>query len=161
MKMLKYLFFRLFSVMLISGSALYASAQCEGYGYKQCVKYLEKEYKSNGQSNSAALSPGETTKVNMVFYKGYDYRVVFCAEEHLGQLGIKVYNTKGKNKGELLFDNSQHENAFHWDFTMKATQRLIIEVTSPGLEGEEEEAAAEGCVTIALGLRNSVQKGFK
>lgn len=159
MKMCKHVFFRFLAVILISGSALFASAQCEGYGYKQCVKYLDKEYKSNGQSNSAALSPGETTKVNMVFYKGYDYRVVFCAEEHLGQLAIKVYNTKGKNKGELLFDNSQHENAFHWDFTMKATQRLVIEVSSPGAEGEEE--AMEGCVTIALGLRNSVQKGFK
>lgn len=145
--------------VIFMSCASYALAQCEGYGYKQCVKYLEKEYKSNGQSNSAALSPGETTKVNMVFYKGYDYRVVFCAEEHLGQLAIKVYNTKGKDKGELLFDNSQHENAFHWDFTMKATQRLIIEVSAPGLEGEEE--VSEGCVTIALGLRNSVQKGFK
>lgn len=146
-------------IVIFIASARLASAQCEGYGYKQCVKYLEKEYKSNGQSNSAAISPGETTKVNMVFYKGYDYRVVFCAEEHLGQLSIKVYNTKGKEKGELLFDNSQHENAFHWDFTMKATQRLIIEVSAPGAEGEEE--VAEGCVTIALGLRNSVQKGFK
>lgn len=158
MKMHKYVFFRLFALLFIAGSALSVSAQCEGYGYKQCVKYLDKDYKSNGQSNSAAISPGEITKVNMVFYKGYDYRVVFCAEEHLGQLGIKVYNTKGKEKGELLFDNSQHENAFHWDFTMKATQRLVIEVTATGAEGEE---VADGCVTIALGLRNSVQKGFK
>ncbi len=145
----------LFAIVLISFSA---PAQCEGYGYKQCVKYLEKEYKSNGQSNSASLSPGETTRVNMVFYKGYDYRVVFCGEEHLGQLVIKAYKAKGKETAEVIFDNSQHENAFHWDFTMKATQRVIIEVSSPGNEGEEQ---AEGCVTIALGLRNSTQKGFK
>ncbi len=155
----KHVLFNLLAVTLISGSFFYASAQCEGYGYKQCVKYLDNEYKSNGQSNSAILSPGETTKVNMVFYKGYDYRIVFCAEEQLGQLAIKVYNTKGRDKGELLFDNSQHENAFHWDFTMKATQRLVIEVSSTPPEGEEE--LEEGCVTIALGLRNSSQKGFK
>ena len=159
MKMCQHVFVKLFSATIISCSATFSFAQCEGYGYKQCVKYLEKEYKSNGQSNSAVISPGETTKINMVFYKGYDYRVVFCAEEQLGQLAIKVYNTKGKDKGELLFDNSQHENAFHWDFTMKATQRLIIEVTAPNAEGSEE--ALDGCVTIAIGLRNSMQRGFK
>lgn len=159
MKLCNYFFFRSLAVIIFSCTLSFASAQCEGYGYKQCLKYLDKQYKSNGQSNSAIVTPGEVTKVNMVFYKGYDYRVVFCSEEHLGQLSIKVYSTKGKEKGELLFDNAQHENAFHWDFTMKATQRLIIEVSSPGMEGEEE--VMEGCVTIALGLRNSAQKGFK
>lgn len=158
MKMCKHVFARLLAGVIFCSSTLFASAQCEGYGYKQCIKYLDKDYKSNGQSNSAILSPGETTKVNMVFYKGYDYRLVFCAEEHLGPLSIKVYTTKGKTKGELLFDNSQHENAFHWDFTMKATQRLVIEVSAQTPEGED---ALDGCVTIALGLRNSAQKGFK
>lgn len=145
-------------VIIITAAFYSASAQCEGYGFKQCVKYLQKEYKSNGQSNSASIAPGETARVNMVFYKGYDYRVVFCGEEHLGQLGIKAYKAKGKDIGELIFDNSQRENAFNWDFSMTATHRVIIEVTAPGIEGEE---AAEGCVTIVLGLRNSTQKGFK
>ena len=127
-------------------------AQCADYGSKDCVKYLD-DYHPNGQINTASLLPGESAKVQMIFYRGHDYRLVFCSEEHLGELAIKVMTSKG----DVLFDNSEHDMDTHWDFSMKATQRFIIEVTSTN---PDEEELMEGCVAISVGVRPSVKKGF-
>ena len=134
-------------------STINAQTPCKFFGSKMCNRYVEAEYRSNGQTNSASMAGGESATLQMVFYKGHDYRLVFCAEEHLGELSIKI---KGSD-GEKLFDNSEHEMATYWDFTMKKTQRFIIEVSAPGLS---EDEVMEGCVAISVGVRPSVAKGF-
>lgn len=137
---------------LIVSASQQLNAQCKFFGAKMCDRYLTSEYRSNGQSNTASMSGGENATLQMVFYKGHDYRLVFCAEEHLGELGIKIKSTKG----EVLFNNAEHDMEFYWDFTMNKTQRFIIEVNAPGM-GEE---VMEGCVAVSLGVRPSVAKGF-
>ena len=141
-----------FLFIMVIGAPIASLAQCHFFGQKMCVRYLE-DYSSNGQNNTASMAQGETTHLQMIFYKSHDYRLVFCSEEHLGELGIKITTSKG----EVLFDNADHDMAFHWDFSMKRTQRFIIEVTAPG--GSEEDAM-DGCVAIALGVRPSIHKGF-
>lgn len=140
---------------LLTGSYLLhpALAQCKFFGAKMCDRYLTEDYRSNGQSNTAAMTPGETATLQMVFYKGHDYRLVFCSEEHLGQLGIKVKSATG----EVLFNNAEHDMSFHWDFSMQKTQRFIIEVSAP--DGDPNQAM-EGCVAISTGVRPSIAKGF-
>ncbi|PCJ89886.1 MAG: hypothetical protein COA57_00810 [Flavobacteriales bacterium] len=127
-------------------------SQCKFFGQKMCSRYLD-TYKSNGQDNTASMGPGETATIQMIFYKGHDYRLVFCSEEHLGELGIKIKSSRG----DVLFDNADHDMSFHWDFTMKRTQRFIIEVIAAGMS---EEEAMEGCVAIAVGVTPSIHKGF-
>jgi hypothetical protein len=128
----------------------FCNAQCKYFGQKMCVKYLD-DYRHNGQNNSAAIAQGETAELNMIFYKGHDYRLVFCAEEHLGQLAIVISDTKGN----VVFDNSQQDMAWHWDFSMQSTQRFIIKVTAT-----QSDEAMEGCITISLGVKPSIKKGF-
>lgn len=132
----------------------YVFPQCAGYAQKWCPKQLaDGAYQPSPQLLTAAMGQGESTKINMNFFKGHDYRLVFCAEEHLGNLGVKVMSSKG----EVLFNNADHDNAIFWDFSMKSSQRLVIEVTAPGAS---EQEVMEGCVAIAVGLKPSIKKGF-
>jgi len=152
MKIRIILFLTTVTLNILLQEDIYAQ-QCKFFGSKMCERYLGKEYNSTGQANSASMAAGETATLQMIFYKGHDYRLVFCSEEHLGQLSIKIKSTSS----EILFDNAEHDMAFNWDFTMEKTQRFIIEVFAPG---NNEEEAMEGCVAISTGVRPSIAKGF-
>lgn len=104
--------------------------------------------------NNAAVSPGESVSLNMVFYSGHDYRLVLCADEHLGEVEWTVETSKG----EILFNNLENDNTLYWDFTMKKTSRFVIRVNIPG---EDDEEALDGCVALSVGLKPSIKKGFK
>lgn len=127
--------------------------QCRFFGSGQCDSYLD-DFKSNGQMNNAAVSPGESVSLNMVFYKGHDYRLVLCTEEHLGDVAWRVETSKG----DVLFNNEDSDYAMMWDFSMQKTARFVLKVDIPG---EDDEEAVDGCIALSVGLKPSVKRGFK
>ena len=59
---------------------LHAAAQdgCEGYHQFNCERATDTRFKLNGQSKSASVQVGVPTELNMIVYKGQDYRISFC-----------------------------------------------------------------------------------
>lgn len=124
--------------------------------YGQCKDFIKKKglpqlspYIFNGQMNSALLNEGDIAELILTFYANQDYRILICAEEHLGNVIFKLYDIQNN----LLFDNTQHDNAKVWDFTSTATQQIRLELEVP--EGVNPEIQSRnGCVSILVGFKD-------
>ncbi len=135
---------------LLTGLALLininANAQCNNFTKGKCVPSL-KPYIHNGQLNSTALAPGENAELMMTFYAGQEYRIYTCAQELLGAVQYKVFDSNHKE----VF-NSESTNQKNFDFNVKATQQLIIEVTVPKAEAKTG-IVEQGCVAVLVGFK--------
>ncbi len=140
----------MFSLIIVNEAK--AQFQCKRFVEKRCKVFWD-DYVPNPQNILAELETGQTSELNMIFYRGHDYRVILCGEEHLGDLRFKILSSKG----DVLFDNQEYDMTQEWDFTMSTTKRLIIEVTAPGGGGDFVES---GCVAVMIGLRPTPKKGF-
>lgn len=69
-------------------------------------------YSLNGQSKSALFSKGQTSELNVVVYKGQDYKITLCFDETLGsQIAFKMYETK-KVKVEKVVETKTMEDEY-------------------------------------------------
>ena len=72
-------------VAMIGGllTALFANAQseCADYHRFNCDRSGDTRFSVNGQSKSASVQVGVPTELNIIVYKGQDYRVSFCYDE--------------------------------------------------------------------------------
>ncbi|MCB0396608.1 MAG: hypothetical protein KDD36_08145 [Flavobacteriales bacterium] len=101
--------------------------------------------------NSAILAEGETAELLLTFYGGQSYRVAVCSQEVIGQVEFRLLDTKRN----VIFDNTQHNLAKTWDFNVKSTQQIIVEINVPKrTEGGKAVAMVPtGCVTILVGFK--------
>ena len=150
MKKLKALLYSTALVALVA-IAPESYAQCD-FNTKHCNLDLG-EFKSNGQFSFAALGPGETAELSLVFYRGLDYKVLVCGNKKLETLEFKIISSNE----EILFDNRDHADIQDWDFTMTATQRLRLEVKVPGYAFDGDKTK-KGCVIVMIGHRESEAK---
>jgi hypothetical protein len=82
---------------------------CNYFHTKYCMPSENEMFKLNGQSKSALFSKGQTSELNIIVYKGQDYRVSLCMDENLGsQVKLKIYETK-KVKVEKVFETKTME----------------------------------------------------
>ena len=71
------------------------SQYCNYFHTKYCLPSENDMFKLNGQSKSALFSKGQTSELQIIVYKGQDYRISLCMDENLGsQIAFKVYETK-------------------------------------------------------------------
>ncbi len=132
----------LFSLLV---SSIYSSAQCKRFTKKQCIPEL-KEYVFNGQLNTAILGKGEDAELMLSFYSGQKYRMYVCAEETLEGTTFKILDTD-KN----LIYNSEGKDSNVFDFRVRSTQQLIIQVSVPG-EGNSHSLDFQGCISVLIGF---------
>ena len=150
---------KIISILIILGGFSingYSQSACKGFGRSMCKVDFE-DYVRNPQVLNAELSSGEAAEVNMVFSNAHDYRVYVCAEEHMGEVGIKFKTSKG----EVLFDNKDFEMTDTYDFSMTSTRRLVIEIAFQGASGGDDGFAETGCASILVGYKHSTQSGFR
>lgn len=138
---LKIAFLVFFSVALSSN----ANAQCNGFTKKKCMPTLA-PYIHNGQLNSTTLMAGETAELLMTFYSGQDYRISVCGQDQLGKVQFNLLDVNKK----LLFSNKDHSLATTWDFNVKSTQQIIVEVIIPEVKSA---LAPSGCVAVLVGFK--------
>ena len=82
---------------------------CNYFHTKYCLPSENEMFKLNGQSKSALFSKGQTSDLNIIVYKGQDYRVSLCMDENLGsQMKFKIYETK-KVKVEKVIESKEME----------------------------------------------------
>jgi hypothetical protein len=134
---------------IVSTFPLFANAQCNSFTKKKCMPQLA-PYVHNGQLNSTSLAPGEVAELMMTFYSGQDYRILVCAQEVLGEVGFKVMDSE-KN---VLFNSKEKDNAKFWDFNVKSTQQLIIEVSVPEVKSSPSSVVQTGCISVLVGFKN-------
>ena len=85
---------------------------CNYFHTKYCQPSENDMFKLNGQSKSALFSKGQTSELNIIVYKGQDYRISLCMDENLGsQIQFKIYETK-KVKVEKVFETKTEEDEY-------------------------------------------------
>ena len=68
-------------MIAMMGTALFAQNDCNNYHKFNCPRSSDKEFSLNGQSKSAMVTIGESTDLNIIVYRGQDYRISFCSEK--------------------------------------------------------------------------------
>ena len=141
--------------VLLAFSAAFANnvnAQCNSFSRKSCMPQL-KDYTHNGQYNSLMMAPGESADLEVNVFSANDYRFAVCGQEILGKLAFRVLDAKGK----VIFDNKEHDMAGVWDFSVKSSQKLTIEVSVPEKKKNPTEMSESGCATILIGFKDRSQ----
>jgi hypothetical protein len=127
-------------------------------GYSQCKNFTKKEgfpalapYTHNGQLTSAKFIPGDEAELEMTFNGGNDYRVLIASQEMIGDVELKVLDKTRK----VLFTSKPGQKNPHWDFRVKNTQQLIIQVKVAEMKAVSNNIVPEGCISILTGFRDS------
>jgi hypothetical protein len=124
-----------------------AVAQCKPtWAKKKCMPKVS-PFIHNGQMNSTQLREGEKMQSTLTFYSGQDYRILICSEETLENVSFVVYDVNGM----VVFDSKSNNNTDLWDFKVKTTSELRIEVDAG--TNEYGDGTATGCVTILVGFK--------
>jgi len=144
---------KVFSLILVTGLIFIFSqsnAQCNSFAKKKCLPTLA-PYTHNGQLNSTQLGIGESADISMTFYSGQDYRLVVCSEAILE--GV-YFLLKDANQKELY--SSKDKTAQTFDFNVKTTQQMFIEVMVPESKKSNKggnDLVDAGCVSILVGFK--------
>lgn len=69
----------LLAAMLSLGAV--AQDRCADYHTFNCERSTDARFSINGQSKSASVQVGTPTELNIIVYRGQDYRVSFCYDE--------------------------------------------------------------------------------
>lgn len=99
-------------VVLAVAPSLSYGQYCNYFHTKYCMPSENDMFKLNGQSKSALFSKGQTSELNIIVYKGQDYRISLCMDENLGsQIQFKIYENK-KVKVEKVFETKRTEDEY-------------------------------------------------
>ena len=133
-----------FSLAIIGDVA----AQCsKTWVRKKCVPKIS-PFIHNGQMNTLTLKEGGKMETTLTFYSGQDYRILICSEETLENVSFLVSDMNGK----IIFDSKEHNNTDVWDFKVKTTTDLKVEVN--GGKNETGNGSSTGCVSILVGFKS-------
>jgi hypothetical protein len=144
-----------------------AQTDCTDYHRFNCERSGDARFKQNGQSRSALVKVGEETELNIIVYRGQDYRISICHDDKvLGEeLAVRLVEKFRVSKGvgadgkpiyeeaeKPLWSNAEHEMARQIEFTCSATKRIAVEVNAPGAaERKGKKADLDiGCVGILI-----------
>jgi hypothetical protein len=125
-----------------------AAAQCsKTWVRKKCVPKIA-PFIHNGQMNTNTMKEGGKMETTLTFYSGQDYRILVCAEETLENVSFVVSDVNGK----IIFDSKEHNNTDVWDFKVKTTTDLKVEVNAG--KNESGNGTATGCVSVLVGFKS-------
>lgn len=126
----------------------HASAQIDSTT-KLATKYIVPPFVSDGQTYRALVLSGQNAEFHATFFSGTTYRIAAASGTTEGNLLFSVYSYD-PNTGErqLIFTNSQHNNAPYWDFKVNSTVEVVIEASLNPAAGK-----ASGFAVIAIGFK--------
>jgi len=99
---------------------------CNHFHEKYCMPSENDFFKPNGQSKSALFSKGQTSDLNIIVYKGQDYRISLCMDENLGsQIKFKIFETV-KKKVETTTEIVEMEEILDEDGEPTGEEKEVI-----------------------------------
>lgn len=159
--------FKLFSQKIDLQTGGMSYSYCTGFHQEFCPPSENEFFTYNGQSRSALFYKGQTSSLNIIVYKGQDYRISFCFDEILGdKINFKLKNARTK---KVLYDNAWDDYPYEFEFSVNLTQHLLIEVTVPEDEssaprtdeGEPEIHSSDmGCLGVLIEQMPTPKSGF-
>lgn len=149
--------------------AMQAQSPCNEYHKFNCSRSGDGRFSTNGQTKSAAVQVGQETELNIIIYRGQDYRISLCHDEKVlgkdlamrlvekvripkadpGPDGKQVYEEIEK----VLWDNTEHEMAQEVEFSSTSTKRIAVELVAPGGSEDVKSKGRSydiGCVGILI-----------
>jgi hypothetical protein len=125
------------------------SAQCKGFAKKICKLELI-PYIHDGIYNAAIMSEGEEADMYKTFYSNQQYRLAVCGSDTAFQIEFKVMDARGN----VLYNNRDHNFSKIWDFKLESSQQLRITVKVPVSSNKKSETEiSSGCVAIMIGFK--------
>lgn len=134
---MKYFNKLIIALVIVSAPIASFGQYCNHFHEKYCLASENEMFKPNGQSKSALFAKGQTSELNIIVYKGQDYRISICMDENLGtQVKFKIYETVKKKvettietevKEEILDENGDPTGE-EKDVIKKETQMVIKRV---------------------------------
>ncbi|MBL7962531.1 MAG: hypothetical protein JNM31_01685 [Flavobacteriales bacterium] len=70
-------------ILLLGMDWLHGQQDCAGYHRYNCMRATDVRFSLNGQSKSASVQVGVPTELNVIVYKGQDYRISFCYDPRI------------------------------------------------------------------------------
>jgi hypothetical protein len=123
------------------------SAQCIDFAHNSCLSQFG-EFVHDGNNGVAEMKEGETAELYKTFFSGQTYRLVVCKSDNLPSIHVKVVDGDGK----ILFDNKNHSYDLVWDFAVKGTQKLVVQIKV--LDASTSQTSKKsGCVGILFGIQ--------
>lgn len=140
-----------------------AQTECADF-WKSAQRSPDARFTINGQSRAASVQVGVPTELNIIIYKGQDYRIsVVYDEKILGEevairliekvrgpkkpATTKDLNVKGAPEKQevvdvekVIWDNQEHEMTNEVEFTATSTKRIAVEVMAPGVPENPKDA---------------------
>lgn len=140
-------------LFIFAGFVNSAIAQCNSFAKKKCLPSLS-PFTHNGQLNSTQLGAGETAELAMTFYSGQNYRLMVCNEPSIEGVYFKLKDADHKE----IYNSHEKEQKF--DFNVKSTQQMFIEVVVPDHKNGEHtkgghDITHSGCVSVLVGFKTN------
>lgn len=175
--------FILLAIALAAVALVWAQSPCSDY-WKMAPRASDARFSVNGQSKGASVQVGVPTELNIIIYKGQDYRISFAYDEKIigdhvvARIIEKVRQPKSLKDGQpvpakpeyedmtkVIWDNQDHEMANEIEFTATSTKRIAVEITAPGVPEDPKKAAKVklndvGCVGILIEHMTTPPTGF-
>jgi hypothetical protein len=149
-----------FALLLMLAPALSQAQACHNFHRKNCNASGNAYFEYNGQSKSALFKKGQTSELNIIIYKGQDYRVSVCTEPELGN---KVeFRLKDSKSGDVLYDNADTDYEQDFEFSCSYSRRIILEVTVPDGETKEKRLKPRemACIGVLVEHMTTPKSGF-
>ena len=114
-----------------------------------CTRHIVAPFVSDGQTYRALVQSGQNAEFHATFFAGTTYRIAAASGVTDGNLIFSVYSYD-PNTGDrqLIFTNSQHNNASYWDFKVNSTVEIVIEATLNPASGKDS-----GFAVMAIGFK--------
>jgi hypothetical protein len=140
---------QLLALLVLMLSPLFVHAQCsKTWVRKKCIPKIA-PFIHNGQMNSTMLREGETADLALTVYSGQDYRILICHDEVLENVNFRLID----NNKKVIFDSRDHNNTDVWDFKVRTTMQLKVEVVVDKNEDTTTGIVSSGCVSILVGFK--------
>ncbi len=114
-----------------------------------CTRHIVPPFVSDGQTYRSMVMSGQNAEFNATFFAGTTYRIAAASGTTDGNLIFSIYSYD-PNTGDrqLIFTNSQHNNAPYWDFKVNSTVEVVIEASLNPASGKDS-----GFAVIAIGFK--------
>ena len=130
-----------------------AQNECTDYHRFNCDRSTDARFSVNGQSKSAPVQVGVPTELNIIVYRGQDYRISLCPDERVLGSGVvarlieKVREprtiTEQVIERQPVYDENGEPTGDHRDVTRNEEKVVIEDVRKVLWDNQEHEMAQE------------------
>ena len=115
--------------------ALCFSMNSYSQNFKVCEEELpDRSFISDGQDHQVLLRYNKITKLNIVFYPQFRYRLVLCCHDKSLPVEFKLMDTKGS----IHYTNANKDYIRTWDFQFTSIMNAIVELKLADTHIKEE-----------------------